>query len=106
VVPVIDMCRLLANRAAKSVMSTRVVVVEFPCADGKIRGLGLVAESILEIRSVESASFEEPVIRIEGAPYLGPILKDGSKLIQVIELPRLLPESLQETLFSAGGTAA
>jgi len=103
IIPVIDLSRLVAGRDASSVMSTRVVVVRFPCHDGITRYLGLLAEKILEIRSVDLSLVEEPVIRTGGAPYLGELVKDESGLIQVIELPRLLPEAMQDTLFAAGG---
>jgi len=103
VVPVIDICRLIAGRPAREVMSTRIIVVSFPCADGRTRVLGLMAETVLEARAVDSARLEEPVLRTSGAPYLGPVLKDPAGLIQIVELPHLIPRDVQQRLFAADG---
>jgi len=103
VVPVIDMCRLIAGHPAREVMSTRIIVVSFPCADHRTRLLGLMAESVLEVRAVDPERLEEPVLRTSGAPYLGPVIKEPAGLIQIVELPHLIPEKVQRTLFTAGG---
>ena len=103
IVPVIDMCRLIAGRPSREALSTRIIVVSFPCADGRTRLLGLMAETVLEARAVEPDLLEAPVLHTSGAPYLGPVLKDPAGLIQIVELPRLIPEDLQQRLFAGDG---
>jgi len=102
VVPVLDLCSLLMGRESRAVMSTRIMIVRYPCWDGQERTIGLVSENITEIRAIDPAQLEDTGVRSDGAPYLGPIVNDESGLIQVIEFANLLPESLQQTLFRSG----
>ena len=38
-------------------------------------------------------------MQLEGAPYLGPILRADDILVQLIAVERILPESMREALF-------
>ncbi len=98
-VPVVDLCSLLLYHPCRDMLSTRIVIVNYPCHDGAERLLGLVVEKVLDVRRVDPGQFEKGV-QTDGAPYLGPVFQDEAGMVQMIELPRLLPEPLQGGLFA------
>jgi chemotaxis-related protein WspB len=102
VVPVLDLEGLLLNGKTPCLMSARVIVVRFPCANGDAHTLGLLASSIVEMLSVDESLLAEPALRTEGAPYLGQVLKHQEGLVHIVELSSLIPEPLQQALFVAG----
>lgn len=98
-VPVVDLRSLLLYRPCRDMLSTRIVVVHYPCYDGAERLLGLVVEKVLDVRRVAPEQFQDAVAA-DGAPFLGPVFQDKAGTVQMIELPRLLPEPLQDGLFA------
>ncbi len=98
-VPVVDLSSLLLYRPCRDMLSTRIVVVNYPCYDGAERLLGLIVERVIDVRRVDPKEFQDGVSP-DGAPYLGPVFHDPEGIVQLIELPRLLPEPLQDGLFS------
>lgn len=103
VVPVVDLCALALGRPCRRILSTRILLVDYPAADGRACALGMIAENVTETRTFDPGALQPPPLSVPDAPYLGPMLKDGEGVIQVVELSRLLPAALQETLFSEAG---
>ncbi len=87
VVPVIDLGELFAGRRVDNRMSTRSIVVRGPTA----APLGLLAEQVTDAVQIEPAQIEPSPIRIGGAEYLGGVVRDGERQIQLIEVEHLLP---------------
>src|SRR6267378_5400402 len=56
-VPVIDVSQLTLGRPAERRLSTRIVLVHFPDADGKPRLLGLIAERATQTMRREEKDF-------------------------------------------------
>lgn len=94
-VPVIDLSHLLVGRSVRMLLSTRVVVVEY---DGA-HLLGLLAERATETVSCREQDCLPAGVAVDGAPYLGPILRNADGMIQRVTVEELLPESVRETLF-------
>ena len=98
-VPVLDLSALTRGRPAHARLSTRLLLVQYPDATGTKRLLGLIAEKATETLRREPGDFVASGVRTDGAPYLGPVVKDARGLIQWIEVDKLLPESVREVLF-------
>jgi chemotaxis-related protein WspB len=108
-VPLIDLGLLLAGQSPPERLSTRVMVVEFdlpgrdgsPRATGPVR-IGLVAENVVAIRSVEEAAAVLPIGHLREAPYLGSLLRLDDRTVQLLDVSRLLPPALADGLFPDG----
>ncbi len=125
--PLIDLGTRIAATPPPRRLSTRVIVVEFPAdtppdgsshvgsspigtdgielAPAGLARMGLVAENVISIRSVEEASSPLATMALPHAPYLGRILRlegrtgTDATTVQLIDLERLLPEDLLRGLF-------
>lgn len=98
-VPVIDVSQLTLGRPALPRLSTRIVLVHYPVADGQTRLLGLIAEKATETLRLEEKDFVASGVTNDGAPYLGPVATDARGLVQWIDARTLLPASLRDLLF-------
>jgi chemotaxis-related protein WspB len=94
VTPVIDLGELFAGRKVDSRMSTRTIVVRGPTA----RNLGLLAEQVTDAINVEPGEITASPIRIGGAEYLGGVIREGDRQIQLIEVEHLLPPEVLQLL--------
>lgn len=114
--PLVDLGTRIAATPPPRRLSTRVIVVEFPVGDVPVENgidlppaglarMGLVAENVISIRSVEGSSSPLATMALPHAPYLGQILRlegrtgTDATTVQLIDLERLLPEELLRGLF-------
>jgi chemotaxis-related protein WspB len=105
-VPVLDLCELALGRPALARLSTRLLLVHYADASGARRLLGLVAEQATETLRREPKDFVASGVRSDGAPYLGPVVHDARGLIQWIEVDKLLPPAVRDSLFQQAEEAA
>lgn len=98
-VPVLDLSELALGRPARARLSTRVLLVHYPDANGTPRLLGLIAEKATETLRREPGDFVASGVKSDGAPYLGPVASDARGLIQWVQVDKLLPASVREVLF-------
>lgn len=94
-VPVIDLAQLLANRPAHRRLGTRIVLVHY----AKQHVLGLIAERTTETVRKETSEFQPSGITRSDPPHLGPVALDAIGPVHWIDVSRLLPESLANSLF-------
>jgi chemotaxis-related protein WspB len=99
-VPAIDLCGLTLGQAASERLSTRIIIVHYADHRGKNHLLGLIAEHATEMLRQEPEQFTDSGLRLDSAPYLGPVLMDGKGAIQWVHHQRLLPEPVRDLLFS------
>jgi chemotaxis-related protein WspB len=99
-VPAVDLSQLALDQPARERLSTRIIVVNYPNGTGKNLLLGLIAEHATEIIRRERKDFVDSGVKVGTAPYLGPVLMDGTGAIQWIQEQRLLPENVRDVLFS------
>lgn len=99
VAPVLDVTDILTGEPSRHLMSTRIILVDYPGDDGRSHILGLLAESVTEIVRCHAADLQAPVVTISEAPYLGSILFDERGSLQIVELDRFLPKELLFALF-------
>jgi chemotaxis-related protein WspB len=103
-VPVVDLCAMALGRPAhEDYFSTRVLVVNDP--DKPDRLLGLLAERATETVRFHRRDFQEPGVRSDGAPYLGPVVSDRRGLIQLIETARILTPEVRAVLWKEAAGA-
>ncbi len=98
IAPVVDMGLLMGAGACRDVLSTRIMLVNAPGGDGTPMLLGLLAEHVDELKSVAADGQIFPAMPLEGAPYLGPILRADDNLVQLIAVEHVLPESIRGAL--------
>ena len=99
-VPVVDLSELMLGRPAASQLSTRLVLVRYPDANGHDRLLGLIAERATDTLRREPADFVPSGIASGDASYLGPVATDPRGLIQRVDITNLLPQTVRELLFT------
>jgi chemotaxis-related protein WspB len=98
-VPVIDVSQLTLGRPAERRLSTRIVLVHYPDAEGRTRLLGLIAERATQTVRREETDFVASGVTNDGASYLGPVAPDARGLLQWIDARTLLPASVRDMLF-------
>jgi chemotaxis-related protein WspB len=94
-VPVIDLARLLANRPAHRRLGTRIVLVHY--AEQHV--LGLIAEHATETVRKAPSEFQPSGITRSDPPHLGPVALDATGPVHWIDVSRLLPGPLADSLF-------
>lgn len=100
-VPALDISELTIGRPAVERMSTRIVVVNYTDESGKAHRLGLIAERATDLIRRNPAAFAGSGIKIQAAPYLGPVLADSTGPIQWLYEDRLLAPPVRQLLFDA-----
>jgi chemotaxis-related protein WspB len=102
-VPAVDLGALTLDQPAQERLSTRIIIINYPDANGTNHLVGLIAEKTTEMLRKDTKDFADPGVKLGAAPYLGPILMDGTSSIQLIYEQRLLPEPVCHQLFSQPG---
>ena len=101
-VPVIDLSRLAGIAAEQVWFDSRIILVDYKGAqDGATRQLGLLAEHVTGIDSIDEASLADS--GIAAAPFLGQVAGTASGLMQLVELDQLLAAEVRALLFPAAG---
>ncbi|HHJ17761.1 MAG TPA: chemotaxis protein CheW [Gammaproteobacteria bacterium] len=100
-VPVIDLHRLINDSSCSDSFTSRIILVNYPLADGTRRILGLLAERVTETIDIDGDSFTSTGLNMEQAPFLGDAARCEAGLVQRISVTELLPESIQSQLFPA-----
>jgi chemotaxis-related protein WspB len=104
-VPAVDLSELALGKPSSERLSTRIIIVNFEFSDGAKHLLGIIAEQATEMLRKDPREFVEPGLKIEAAPYLGPVYIDAHGAIQWIDTQRLLSEPVRNLLFSAPSAA-
>lgn len=96
IVPAVDLGVLLGSEPCRSRLSTRIILAGHP--DIPERLVGLIAESVNDVRPLAQDAATFPPIQRADAPYLGPVVQVGDDLVQLIVIEKLLPEALRHAL--------
>lgn len=100
-VPAVDLSELTLGHSATPRMSTRIVLVRYPDAAGRSHLVGLIAEHATETLRTNPEDFIDSGMRIEAAPYLGPVFMDRRGPIQLLREQHLLSAPVRDLLFAA-----
>jgi chemotaxis-related protein WspB len=99
-VPVIDLSQLIAGRPARNLLSTRMILVQYPGPAGMGRTLGLLAERATDSLDSNSSAAVPSGFAVPEAPYLGGLSTIGDSMIQYVRVEHLLSEELRDRLFT------
>jgi chemotaxis-related protein WspB len=99
-VPAVDLCELILGRAAQERLNTRIILVNYADDAGQHRLLGLIAEQATQVLRKDSKDFVESGLRLDAAPYLGPMLLDEHGIVRRVREERLLPDNVRDSLFT------
>ncbi|HKM56969.1 MAG TPA: chemotaxis protein CheW [Isosphaeraceae bacterium] len=130
VTPVVDLGLLLGSEACPDRLSTRIIVANCAPANcgpreplalpgravteeetiagsqlveplrDRRRIIGLIAEQVSEVVSIEPGQVISPPIQLPQAPYLGAIVTIDQAMVQLIAPDKLLPASLWQSFLS------
>ncbi len=103
IVPVIDLCHLIQGKPSRSYLSTRIIMVNYVGKEQTKRHLGLMAERVTETLNKPDAELMDTGTQLDEASYLGRMIMDDKRMIQLIRLENLLSDSQHKYLLAAGG---
>jgi chemotaxis-related protein WspB len=103
-VPVIDLSRLAGIAPPQVWFDTRIVLVDYRADDGAAHPLGLLAEHVIGVDTVDDAALADS--GVEGAPFLGQVAGGAAGMLQLVELDHLLAPDVRALLFPPGEAAA
>jgi len=114
--PLVDLGLRLVGRPPAARLSTRVIVVGPPddraaaapsrFSSAGLARLGLVAENVVMIRSSAEAEATLPALDLPAAPFLGPVLRLGGRLVQMVLVEHVLPTEFATALSAAAPEAS
>jgi len=96
-VPVIDLSRLAGVTPEQVWFDTRIILVDYPAGDGGTRPLGLQAEHVAGIDSIDPEALRES--GVAGAPFLGQVAGSAHGMLQLVDVDALLPPDVRALLF-------
>jgi chemotaxis-related protein WspB len=97
IVPVVDLALRLAGRAASRNLGTRIAIVSH-VVRGVSRTLGVMAERLTSTARVSlEGAFDS--LALPDAPFLGEVVTDTDRLVQLVRPAFLVPPELDEVLY-------
>ncbi len=104
VVPVVDLCMLIAGQGSPELFSTRLIVVRYPLEEGKSAMLALLAQEVVSYSEFDpQAAAKFDGILLPDARYLGKLYKYRGEMLQFIQVHEILTPEARELLFSRAG---
>lgn len=100
-VVVVDLNRLLGRESCQRRLSTRIIVALHARGSQPPVKLGLMAGAVTALMQDSRSEFEENALVTAGAPFLGRMLREGGRLIQLIDPDRIIPAELEGMLKQA-----
>jgi chemotaxis-related protein WspB len=98
VVPVIDLHRLLGAGDCPQHLSSRIILVPVSQDDGRDSMLGLLAAQVADMREIDTSSQTLPRWQAPGRTDLGHTLVHEGRILHLLDLDRLLPQTFRELL--------
>jgi chemotaxis-related protein WspB len=96
-VPVIDLSRLAGVVPEQVWFDSRIILVDYPAGDGALRQLGLLAEHVTGIETLDDAALADS--GVEAAPFLGQVIGGAAGMLQLVEPAHLLTDDVSALLF-------
>ncbi len=99
-VPVIDVTRMLSGTPTAELLSSRIILVNYPEDGESIHILGLLTEHVTGTAVRAEEKFTASGIDSPDAPWMGEISVEDKAMIQVIKIGNLLTDELKSKLFT------
>lgn len=98
-IPVFDIAQLLQRRACSIYLSSRIILVTHKSPRGSEHVFGIMAEQVTETIKRPFSDFSSPGVLVKEAPYLTAVANDNQGMIQLVDLPTLIEDCADTTLF-------
>jgi chemotaxis-related protein WspB len=99
--PVVDATRLLSGAPASSRFSSRIVVATYADGESVTRRVGLMVERATDTITTDAAP-QTTGVTIPDARFLGPMVRAGESLVQMVRVEEVLPASVRALLVDDG----
>jgi chemotaxis-related protein WspB len=99
VLPVVSLQQLVVREPSPNHLSTRIIVVNYKTAQGKEHPLGLMADNVTEAVQIAPEDLKPSGLTLTQAPYLGSVAVKHKEMIQFLQINRLLPPAVQDSIF-------
>ena len=101
-VPVLDVAMILGKVPTQSVLSSRLLLTQSFTAprSASSKLMALLVPSAVETQSFESEQFISSGIKVADADSLGLVVSYQDRLVQIIEIEKLVPESIKQALIA------
>lgn len=100
IVSVIDLAELMGGSSCQARLSTRIIIVKQAATKDQL--IGLLAERVNDLVKTPKEAWVSPSTASTQSPYLGPVMKDQSGLIQLIDVDHVAPAELQPATLTEG----
>ena len=104
IVPVVDLQMLTQHSPCQQRLSTRTVLIHYEVG-GRKHILGLMAERVTEVVSIPDKEIKDSHVSLRSAPYLGKVAVENNEMVQLLNLNKILPAALANTLFADAAEA-
>jgi len=92
--PVIDLCQYFHQHPCQQLLSSRIIIIRQQHA-GTYFDVGLIAENVTETLQANETEFHASGLKNSQDDFLGEIMHQQNKLIQIINTDRLIPPSMR-----------
>lgn len=112
-VPVIDLAHANTRQGGKAgqdtaghadtaaAFDTRIILVDHRQATGPLRMLGLRAQHVVGIRTIDPGAIMQTGVHDPHSPFLGRVVADQQPMLQLIDLAHLVPAHVDAWLLDA-----
>jgi chemotaxis-related protein WspB len=90
VVPVVDLGLLMGGASCRDRLDTRIILADAGKGEGGLGLIGLVAEGVDDVRTVDEARRAVAGVEVGEAPYLGAVYETDDGLLQLVEPGKIL----------------
>lgn len=101
-IPVIDINRLCNGYPVRKSLTSRIILVKYK----NERLLGLLAEHVTETLHIDDSEFKNLGMKVSNYEFLGGIAEHDDQLLQLIDIDKLLSDTVQMVIFSDEQTCA
>lgn len=98
--PVIDLCQYFQQQPCRQILSSRIIIIQQQLGE-QVFDVGLIAEHVTETVQVEASRFQSSGVKNTEQDFLGDIMPEAGRLIQIINTHRLIPDSMRRALEQA-----
>ena len=98
--PVVDLGLLVGGLPSAPYLSTRIIVTYYAGREGRVRKMGLLAESVTNTVEREEIDFSQDSLGDAGSRCLGKLAVSGAGFIQRVVAADLVPKELETMLFT------
>lgn len=97
---VLDLKMIIAGKACRRLMGTRIIVARHRLRNGSEKLLGLMAEWVTGLVRKEERDLMERAANSPGVECLDGIFREGGRLIQIVDPEKVVPAELEKTVFA------